>query len=322
MKANTVKTTVCRPDDLTKEIRDQLVSSPDHTCLKDNTVYLLIDHTVLCLPDDPGRNELLYALARLQKNNSERPENKTDIYEKILKNRDYQPDPETLRKFGMRFNRKSCCVVFRSFMTIDKDLYTLLSDMAPVEAEDILIPADYQSTVLIKDHEIQSEEEIREFTEAVIGTLETEGITDIHAGIGRICADIPGLRRSFDEANQALKIGYRHHRQERVHGFEDQMLERIVDSIPEEQKMTILRSFQGSLSAKGLSPEMLETVRVFFQNDLNMTAASKQLFIHRNTLNYRLDKIKKDYGLDLRTFRDAVIFRIISEIACDTQTTD
>ena len=49
------------------------------------------------------------------------------------------------------------------------------------------------------------------------------------------------------------------------------------------------------------------------QNDLNLSAASKQLFIHRNTLNYRLDKIKKDFGLDLRSFKDAVIFRIISE---------
>ena len=63
-----------------------------------------------------------------------------------------------------------------------------------------------------------------------------------------------------------------------------------------------------------LTDEMMETVRVFFQNDLNITAASRQLFIHRNTLNYRLDKIKKDFGLDLRCFQDAVVFRIISEI--------
>ena len=59
---------------------------------------------------------------------------------------------------------------------------------------------------------------------------------------------------------------------------------------------------------------MLDTVRVFFDNDLNLTAASKQLFIHRNTLNYRLDKIKKDFGLDLRSFRDAVIFKSVSEM--------
>ena len=59
---------------------------------------------------------------------------------------------------------------------------------------------------------------------------------------------------------------------------------------------------------------MMETVSVFFRNDLNLTAASKQLFIHRNTLNYRLDKIRKDTGLDLRHFQDAVVFRIVIEI--------
>ncbi len=60
--------------------------------------------------------------------------------------------------------------------------------------------------------------------------------------------------------------------------------------------------------------ELLETVRVFFRNDLNLTAASRELFVHRNTLNYRLDKIRKETGLDLRSFRDAVIFQILSGI--------
>ena len=124
-----------------------------------------------------------------------------------------------------------------------------------------------------------------------------------------------GIRTSYMEAESALKLGMRYHRQEHVFIYEEQTLERIVDSIPEDQKEEILKLFFGTDSEHGLSDEMLETVRVFFRNDLNLTAASKQRFIHRNTLNYRLDKIKKDYGLDLRSFQDAVIFRVISEIA-------
>ena len=64
---------------------------------------------------------------------------------------------------------------------------------------------------------------------------------------------------------------------------------------------------------------MMETVRVFFRHDLNITSASRQLLIHRNTLNYRLDKIKRETGLDLRTFQDAVVFRLISEMAENEQ---
>ena len=59
----------------------------------------------------------------------------------------------------------------------------------------------------------------------------------------------------------------------------------------------------------------MDTVNAFFDNDLNLTATARQLYIHRNTLNYRLDKIKKELGLDLRNFRDAAIFKMISFIS-------
>ena len=62
----------------------------------------------------------------------------------------------------------------------------------------------------------------------------------------------------------------------------------------------------------------METIRVFFRNDLSITAASRELFIHRNTLIYRLDKIRRDTGLDLRTFEDAVIFRLICGMTGNT----
>ena len=70
------------------------------------------------------------------------------------------------------------------------------------------------------------------------------------------------------------------------------------------------------------SDEMLETVRVFFEHDLSITSASRELFIHRNTLNYRLDKIRRDTGLDLRHFHDAVVFRLIYEMNEKDRDTD
>ena len=79
-------------------------------------------------------------------------------------------------------------------------------------------------------------------------------------------------------------------------------------------KKQIRDEFRQIRAGETFSDEMLETVRVFFMNDLNLTAASRQLFIHRNTLNYRLDKIRKISGLDLRKFHDAVIFSVIALI--------
>ena len=92
-------------------------------------------------------------------------------------------------------------------------------------------------------------------------------------------------------------------------------IERILNCIPKERAAEIRREYPNICSDDGLTDEIRETVSVFFRNDLNLTAASKQLFIHRNTLNYRLDKIRRETGLDLRSFHDAVIFRILSGLA-------
>jgi carbohydrate diacid regulator len=145
--------------------------------------------------------------------------------------------------------------------------------------------------------------------------MEDEGVGDIHAGIGRECKELTELRASYLEGLHSIDLGLRYRHQDHVFVYEKQMIERIVDLIPQEKKSDILQMFFKDASEDLLSDEIQTTVRVFFQNDLNLTAASKQLFIHRNTLNYRLDKIKKDFGLDLRSFQDAVVFRIISEIA-------
>ena len=144
----------------------------------------------------------------------------------------------------------------------------------------------------------------------------------IFMSIGRGYSDMTGIRSSYQEASQALETGIRHHSMDHVFSFAAQTMERIVDSIPEKRKKSILQTLFEGRDINRLPDEMMETVQVFFRNDLNLTAASKQLYIHRNTLNYRLDKIRKDYGLDLRCFQDAVIFRIVSEFMNDIQSPD
>ena len=318
MEKQAVQTQVCRPADVSSEIRERLSSAPDHVCVSGEKIYLQIEQKVICLPNDPAGNELACVIMRRDTQPLSDPKNAQEIYTRMIRDPDYQPDPSFLKKYRIRQKGKRGIAVFQSVSTHEKDLCSIVSAMAPTEAGDAVVPIDYRTAVLIKDLEGQSGEEMFEFIEAVTGTMETEGIADIRAGIGREFNDLSEIRERYLEAYGALELGARLHRQDRVFIYEKQTLERIVDSIPEEKKKEIAEAFFGSPPVNGLSDEMLETVRVFFRNDLNLTAASKQLFIHRNTLNYRLDKIRKDYGLDLRCFQDAVVFRIISEIAPQT----
>lgn len=315
MEKKTDKIQICRPDDLSDEIRNKLASAKDHFCMKDDKIFLQIDQSVFSLPKNPVSKELVFSMVKKIGSKSIKPGCYTDVLEKILKEPNYQPDPTTLRTYGVKCNSRRCAAVLRAYTPLETDLCSVISSMAPLERGDAVISVDYQTAVYIKELDHQSIEEMQEFVDAMIGTMESEGIVDIRAGIGCECDDINDIRRSCIEGNSAIQIGMRFHRQDHIFVYSKQTLERIVDSIPADQKEMILHSFFGSKNENRLTEETLETVRVFFQNDLNLTAASKQLYIHRNTLNYRLDKIRKDFGLDLRSFQDAVIFRVISEIA-------
>ena len=319
MQRDVNETRICRPDDLSPEIRRELASSHTHTFTHEGRIYVQLDQTVLCLPDDAAGSELAYAVASRNSSFS-RPQSAGEVYQRILTDPDYMPDPGLLREY--RIDRDKICrvAVFRSFSPTDRDLYSIIVSMAPVESGDAVIPVDYRTAVFIKDQRDRSAEDSAEFFEAVIGTMESEGIVDIRAGIGSEHSGISGIRTGYREGLRAIQLGMRYHLQDLVYESDRQTLEMIVDSIPDDTKKEIMAKFFGSGSGSGLNAETLETVRVFFRNDLNLTAASKQLFIHRNTLNYRLDKIRKDYGLDLRSFHDAVVFRIITEIAGEQST--
>lgn len=318
MERGIIQTQVCSADDLSDEIRQKLAAAADHTCHDGGYIFLMLDRTVCRLPDDPSGNVLAYAIVRSRNSSLTKPGSAAEFYRKILEDEQFRPDPSALKQFGISQDSRHSALVFRSGSPLEKDLCSVVSSMAPTEANDVLVPIDYQTMLFVKDPAGQPAEEIREFSEALIGTMESEGVTDIRAGIGGAYPGADGIRKSCAEALQALETGKRFHPRDHVSIYAEQTLERIVEAIPEEKRNSLREAFFGNGPSNGLSEEMIETVRVFFRNDLNLTAASKQLFIHRNTLNYRLDKIKKDYGVDLRSFRDAVVFRIMSDIAFES----
>ena len=235
-----------------------------------------------------------------------------------MNNPGFIPDQDVLKKNRIDLNEPRRVIAFRCFVPMEKDLLSVFRDIAPMEPGDIMIPADFHTVAFIKEQKMHSKDELTDYAEAVIGTMESEGITGIKAGIGNEASGPESLRDSLREGLGAISGGMKYHSRDNVYVFEDQMLDRILDSIPRDARTEIRKSLFRSGPSGSLSDEMLETVRVFFQNDLNLTAASRQLFIHRNTLNYRLDKIKKETGLDLRSFEDAVIFRIISGIPAES----
>lgn len=314
MPGRKVLTEVVGMDELPDGLCRSLTVSPEHFILKDGSFYIQQDNKVIVVPDNTEGHELLLLLTGRQHDVSGIPSDRETLFRRLLEDPEYYPEPQVLHQCKVNPSAQRCTILFRLNHPAEKDFLSLFRSIAPLEDKDIVIRLGWSDVLLIRETDGMSDEETAEYAEALIGTMESEGTDGVSAGIGQNAEDLNGLRESCRQAYDALETGLRFHRNDQVYIYNRLMLERILECISPEKRKEI----GGILFPPGappLSDEILETVRVFFQNDLNLTAASRQLFIHRNTLNYRLDKVKKDYGLDLRRFTDAAVFKILTELS-------
>ena len=141
-------------------------------------------------------------------------------------------------------------------------------------------------------------------------TLSAEGIKGVHIAYGTIVGEIKDVSRSYKEAKMALDVGRIFFEDRDIIAYSALGIGRLIYQLPIPLcKMFIREIFDGK-SPDDFDEETLATINKFFENSLNVSETSRQLYIHRNTLVYRLDKLQKSTGLDLRVFEDAITFKI------------
>ena len=301
-------------ESIPEEVRRCFERAPDSVCRHDGYLFLRLDGEALSCRDNEEGYHLLTAVQRKNQHNPAERDGEKELWYQLLTSRESEKTALYARKNGIDRQKKRTVILFQMKYTTDRSLYAIFTENAPMEEDDQAVSISRDTLALIKHSSYRSESEIAEYAAAVIDTMASEGFPELQAGIGTEAENITELHRSYEEAQNALLTGRRYHGNDSLFRYSEQKLERIIDQIPPENRKKIVEDFYASSNGEPFSAEMMETIRVFFRNDLSITSASRQLFIHRNTLNYRLDKIKRDTGLDLRTFEDAVIFRLISEM--------
>ena len=135
-------------------------------------------------------------------------------------------------------------------------------------------------------------------------------MTSASIGIGTVVGNIKEIARSYKEARVALEVGKVFDDEKKILSYEDLGIGRLIYQLP----TTLCELFLTEVFKKGsieeLDQEIIFTIQKFFENNLNVSETSRQLYVHRNTLVYRLDKIQKITGLDLRIFDQAIIFKV------------
>lgn len=185
----------------------------------------------------------------------------------------------------------------------------ILQNMFP--EQDFVINVDNTNIVLIKAvQQPFNRENARKTAQSIVETINSELMLQVYVGIGTPTDSLNDIARSYSEAQLALEIGRVFENDRYILSYDTMGIGRLIYQLPSKLCELFLDEIFKKESIDVLDEETLQTIYKFFENNLNVSETSRQLFVHRNTLVYRLDKIERLTGLDLRKFDDAVVFKV------------
>ena len=179
------------------------------------------------------------------------------------------------------------------------------------KAKDFVTAVDEKNIIIVREvGENESYDDLNKTAEVIVNLFRTDTDCEVHLAYGTIVNEIKEVSRSYKEARMALDVGKIFFEEKNVIAYSTLGIGRLIYQLPIPLcKMFIKEIFDGK-SPDDFDEETLITINKFFENSLNVSETSRQLYIHRNTLVYRLDKLQKYTGLDLRVFEDAITFKI------------
>ena len=203
------------------------------------------------------------------------------------------------------------CMLIKINDKNDISAYDVLQNLFPDKNKDFIININDTDIALVKEIKPSiDEKDLDKLANSIVDTLSSEFYTHCSVGIGTIVNNIKDLARSFKEAQTALEVGKVFDTEKPIVSYNNLGIARLIYQLPTTLCEMFLKEVFKKGSIESLDQETLFTIQKFFENNLNVSETSRKLFVHRNTLVYRLEKIKKLTGLDLREFDDAITFKV------------
>lgn len=213
----------------------------------------------------------------------------------------------------LRFNAEESRVVFFIKFHSKSDVlsYDMVQNIFPDKNKDFVIATGEQDIVLVKEVKPGTDiKEIEKIARQIADTLNSEFYVKVSISIGTVVDNIKDLARSYKEAQVAFEVGKVFDTEKNIVSYENLGIGRLIYQLPTTLCEMFLQEVFKNGSLDSLDRETLMTIQCFFENNLNVSETSRKLFVHRNTLVYRLEKIRKLTGLDLREFDHAITFKV------------
>ena len=297
------------------EYPDQIFTSNSRTYKPVGGLSTRLDYAVFVDGHDAtARCVCILASVAFQeaKVNYEEKHNKTIFVKNIISD-NILPGDIYLKSRELRFNNDATRVVLliRILEHNDVSIYDVIQNLFPDKTKDFVININETDIALVKEVRANIEpKDLEKLARSIADSLGTEFYTHALVGIGTTVSGIKELARSFKEAQVALEVGKVFDTEKTIVSYDNLGIARLIYQLPTTLCDMFLREVFKRGSIENLDQETLFTIQRFFENNLNVSETSRKLFVHRNTLVYRLEKIKKLTGLDLREFDDAIVFKV------------
>ncbi len=204
-------------------------------------------------------------------------------------------------------------VVYLVETKVEKDATALetVRSLFTGKGKDYITAVDEKNIIIVKElKKTDTYEDMMKTAKMLLDMLNTEAMSRVRVSFGSVVNEIKDISRSYKEAKMALDVGAIFYEDRRVIAYSKLGIGRLIYQLPQSLcRMFIKEIFDGK-TPDSFDEETIITINKFFENSLNVSETSRQLYIHRNTLVYRLDKLQKSTNLDLRVFDDAITFKI------------
>ena len=215
------------------------------------------------------------------------------------------------KKLHIQTDVKRAVLIVESPNGKDANILEKVRENFGQNGKDFVTAVDENNVIIVKEiADNETNRDIDKYARAIEECLNKEGIKDVHISYGTNVKEIKEVSRSYKEAKMALDVGKIFFAERDIIAYSELGIGRLIYQLPIPLCKMFIKEIFGGKSPDDFDEETLTTLNKFFENSLNVSETSRQLFIHRNTLVYRLDKLQKSTGLDLRVFEDAITFKI------------
>lgn len=308
-------------DDISPAVLSGFVESPaDSQVIGEHHLLKVLDEeAVLYILDAKGRSEDTYMIGRIAVSQlqqliiayKERYDRNNFFQNLLLDNMLLVDIYNRAKKLHIEAAVPRAVFLVETDKEKDSTAKELLNGMFSSQVGDYITAVDESNVILIKALAPEDGyERLEQIANTVTDMMNTEAMLNVRVAYGTIVGELREVSKSYKEAKMALDVGKIFYAEKKVTAYNTLGIGRLIYQLPINLCRLFIDEIFGSNVPAELDEETLTTINKFFENNLNVSETSRQLFVHRNTLVYRIEKLQRSTGLDIRVFDDALTFKI------------